>query len=193
MGILLAQNQVAGRGFVSLHQGDLTLEDVDAIVNAANSHLAHGGGVAGAIVRRGGSSIQQESSELVNARGPVPAGGAVWTGPGSLKARGIVHAVGPRWGEGDEPAKLRRAAESAFAVATEHGCRTIALPAISSGIFGFPKPDCARILVDAAVAHLESAGARLEEIRFTLIDEETVGIFKEELVRRFGPECLVQE
>lgn len=193
MGILLAQSHIMQRGLVSLHKGDITQEEIDAIVNAANSHLAHGGGVAGAIVRRGGRVIQEESSRLVREHGPVPVGRAVWTGGGTLKVRGVIHAVGPQWGEGDEPAKLQRAAESAIAVALANDCRAIALPAISSGIFRFPKPRCAQVLVGVAVSHFERISTTiLTEIRFTLIDDETVGVFSDEFIRRFGRDCLIK-
>lgn len=168
---------------IRLVQGDLTEEAVDAIVNAANRHLAHGAGVAGAIVRKGGDVIQRESDRLA----PVPVGEAVVTGAGALPARFVIHAVGPRWGEGDEDEKLRRAASNSLARAEERGCASIALPAISSGIFGFPKERCARILVQAAVdfcgAHPESA---LREIRFTLFDEPTASVFQEEFDRRWS-------
>ncbi|MBI3735002.1 macro domain-containing protein, partial [Candidatus Sumerlaeota bacterium] len=109
MGEPLAQFTTSGGARITLHRGDLTLEQVDAIVNAANSRLAHGGGVAGAIVRRGGIEIQTESDNFVERFGPVPVGEAAWTGPGRLRIKGIIHAVGPMWGEGDEPAKPRRA------------------------------------------------------------------------------------
>jgi O-acetyl-ADP-ribose deacetylase (regulator of RNase III) len=167
---------------IRLVRGDLTEEAVDAIVNAANSHLAHAGGVAAAIVRKGGAVIQQESDRLA----PVPVGGAVATGAGALRARFVIHAVGPRWGEGDEDEKLRRAASSSLALAEERDCGSIALPAISSGIFGFPKERCAQILVQSAVdfcaAHPDSV---LREIRFTLFDEPTAAVFQEEFDRRW--------
>ena len=189
----IAQFETSGGALIGLHQGDLTRESLDAIVNAANSRLAHGGGVARAIVRRGGSIIQRQSDELVARQGEVPAGKAVWTGAGALKARGVIHGVGPIWGEGDEPRKLREAALSAFMVAVEHDCSAIALPAISSGIFGFPKPLCAEILIQAAIDFLDSHGEdSLREIRFTIIDDETIEIFKDEFLARFGQSCLSQ-
>jgi O-acetyl-ADP-ribose deacetylase len=168
---------------IRLVRGDLTEERVDAIVNAANSHLAHAGGVAAAIVRKGGAVIQQESDRLA----PVPVGEVAVTGGGALPARHVIHAVGPRWGEGDEEEKLRRAAANSLARAEELGCAGIALPAISAGIFGFPKERCAQILVQAALdfcaAHPESA---LREIRFTLYDAPTAASFEEEFDRRWG-------
>jgi len=176
---------------IELRQGDLTEETFDAIVNAANSQLAHGGGVAGAILRRGGPSIQTESKEWVARHSPVPVGEAAWTGPGQLPVKGVIHAVGPRWGEGDEPAKLRRAALSALDRAAEKACAGVAMPAISSGIFGFPKAACAEILIEAAVDYLtERPAGPVRCVRFTIIDEETVAVFREAFVRRFGPGVL---
>ena len=168
---------------IVLRQGDLTQENVDAIVNAANSQLAHGGGVAGAIVRVGGSSIQEESARIA----PIAVGEAGITSGGRLPARWVIHAVGPRMGEGDEDRKLRSAGRNALALAHERGLTSIAFPAISAGIFGFPKDRCARILVQAALdfAH-ERSETPLREIRFTLIDEPTCGVFLAEFRRRFG-------
>jgi O-acetyl-ADP-ribose deacetylase len=183
VGMLIHRVEMPAGQELVLRQGDLTLEDVDAIVNAANRFLQHGGGVAGAIVRRGGLGIQAESSQL----SPVEVGSAVLTGAGDLKARHVIHAVGPQWGEGNEVAKLASAGRAAMAIAEEQGLTSIALPAISSGIFGFPKDRCAKILVDAAVTFCEEhPNSRLREIRFTLIDDETVKIFKSEFERRWG-------
>ncbi len=130
-----------GNGTIRLVQGDITKAQTDGIVNAANSRLQHGGGVAGAIVRRGGRIIQEESDRI----GHCPEGEAVVTRAGSLLATHVIHAVGPRGGDpmGDE--KLRSAVESSFARAEELALTSISLPAISSGIFGFPKDRCAQI------------------------------------------------
>src|SRR5437588_245818 len=168
---------------IRLVKGDLTEERVDASVNAANSHLAHGGGVAGAIVRKGGAVIQQESDRI----GYVPVGQVALTGAGALPAGHVIHAVGPRMGEGDEDNKLRGAARNSLALAHEKGFRSIALPAISSGIFGFPKDRCAAILLQAARDFCaEHPDSPLREIRFTLIDDPTVAVFEAEFRRRFS-------
>ena len=168
-----------------LVQGDITEEAVDAIVNAANSDLAHGGGLAAAIVRKGGVVIQQESDRLA----PVPVGEAAVTGAGALPARSVIHAVGPRWGEGDEDDKLHRAARNSLRLAHEHGFATLVMPAISAGIFRFPKDRCAQILLQAALdfcaVHPDSP---VREIRFTLLDEPTLAAFRQEFERRWGPE-----
>jgi O-acetyl-ADP-ribose deacetylase (regulator of RNase III) len=163
---------------IRLVSADLTERDVDAIVNAANSHLQHGGGVAGAIVRKGGKVIQDESDKI----GYVPVGGAGITTAGKLKARYVIHAVGPRMGEGDEDNKLRRAINSVLALATEQGLRSISVPAISAGIFGFPKDRCAKILVAETAAFLKGkpAGA-LELVEFCIFDTEAYAFFRAEL------------
>jgi O-acetyl-ADP-ribose deacetylase (regulator of RNase III) len=168
---------------VCLVRGDMTEEAVDAIVNAANRHLAHGAGLAGAIVRKGGEVIQKESDRAA----PVEVGGAAITGAGTLPARFVIHAVGPRWGEGDEDAKLRRAALSSLSLARERGFESIALPAISAGIFGFPVDRCAQILVQAVVDFIgERAEGPPRTIRFTLMDERAITAFESEFRSRWG-------
>ena len=133
-------------------RGNLLEEPVDVIVNAANGHLAHGGGVAAIISRAAGPRFQSESNELVKKSGPIPTGGAAVTGAGKLPYKGVIHAVGPRQGEGDEEAKLVKALTSAFKCAKERGWNTVALPAVSSGIFAVPLDVCARAYVKAARA-----------------------------------------
>jgi putative ATPase len=130
--------------------GDLLAEKVDAICNAANGALAHGGGVAGAIARAAGPALDRESREIVRTRGRVPAGEAVVTGAGRLPFEGVIHVVGPQWGDGDEEAKLAQALKSAFARAEERGWRSVAFPAVSSGIFAVPPEVCARAYARAA-------------------------------------------
>lgn len=172
---------------IQVRQGDLTAEATDAIVNAANGQLAHGGGVAGAIVRRGGAIIQQESTAWVAAHGPVPTGQVAVTGAGTLPCRLVIHAVGPVWqggGAGEEEA-LRAAAANSLRKAHDLNLASLAMPAISSGIFGFPKERCAQILIDAAIAFCRAHGeSPLREIRFTNIDTPTVEVFRAELERR---------
>lgn len=153
--------------------GDLTAEVVDAIVNAANSRLAHGGGVAGAIVRRGGRAIQEESDRIA----PVPVGGAAVTGSGSLRCRHVIHAVGPIWGEGDEERKLEAAVESAFDRADALGLVSVALPAISTGIFGFPKAAGCAVIVATVCRHVGDGGSSVRLVRLVSIDRETADSF----------------
>lgn len=158
-------------------RGDLTEARTDAIANAANSHLQHGGGVAGAIVRKGGRIIQEESNRI----GFVPVGKAAITGAGALKARFVIHTVGPMWGEGDEQAKLRSAVRSTLKLATERGFVSLAIPAISAGIFGFPKADCAHIIVDEIRSFVTSENTSLSQIDICLMDAEIIGFFEKEL------------
>jgi O-acetyl-ADP-ribose deacetylase (regulator of RNase III) len=162
--------------------GDITLEAVDVIVNAANERLAHGGGVAGAIVRRGGRTIQEESDRWVRERGPVPTGEAAITGAGRLPARYVVHAVGPRWGMGDEERLLYRAVQSALSRAEEVTAQSISLPAISTGIFGFPKELGVGIILQAVQDYLDShPHSPLQLVRFCNIDEATARLFAQAL------------
>lgn len=166
-----------GRTILRLVSEDLTDRDVDAIVNAANSHLQHGGGVAGAIVRKGGRIIQEESDRI----GFVPVGGAAMTSGGKLRARYVIHAVGPRMGEGDEDAKLRKAITSVLSLAVEKGLASISVPAISAGIFGFPKDRCAKILVEETVAFLaKRPETALRLVEFCIFDREAFGYFEQE-------------
>ncbi|HDD56486.1 MAG TPA: macro domain-containing protein [Nitrososphaeria archaeon] len=167
-----------GRSIVELVKGDITELEVDAIVNAANSRLKMGGGVAGAILRKGGWSIQEECDKI----GYCPVGGAVITGAGKLKAKYVIHAVGPRMGEGDEDRKLRNATLNSLKLAEKHGIKSMAFPAISTGIFGFPKDRCAKIMLRTTIDYLK-AGSSIERVIFCLYDDETYQIFAEELNR----------
>lgn len=160
-----------------LVQGDITERDVDTIVNAANSRLQHGGGVAGAIVRKGGQSIQEESNKI----GYTPVGTSVITGAGKLPAKFVIHAVGPRMGEGDEDSKLKSAVLSSLRLASEKGLKSISLPAISSGIFGFPKDRCAKILLSESVRFFkENRDTSLSIVEFCIYDDTTLSHFKRE-------------
>lgn len=169
---------------IQARHGDLTGEETEAIVNAANTHLAHGGGVAGAIVRSGGWIIQAESERWVREHGLVPTGQVAVTGGGSLRARYVIHAVGPVWRGGgqNEEALLRSAVWNSLVKAHEMDLRSIALPAISSGIFGFPKERCVQILVGAALDFCEAyPDSSLREMRFTNIDRPTADLFEKVL------------
>lgn len=184
---IVFDHQTAAGQIVRVVCGDLTQEPVEAIVNAANEHLAHGGGVAGAIVRRGGHVIQEESSRWVREHGPVPTGRAAITGGGQLPARYVIHAVGPVWGTGDEEAKLASAVHSALGLAAEHHIGSVSLPAISAGIFGFPRELCAQVIL-AAVRHFlaQHPQASVQEVNVVLLDQEMATLFAEEARRQFG-------
>ncbi len=160
-----------------LEEGDLTEAPVDAIVNAANEHLAHGGGVAGAIVRAGGRSIQAEST----AKAPIKSGEAVITGGGRLPARFVIHAVGPRGGQPGADALLERAVVNSLRVAEENGLKSIAFPAISTGIFGYPLEPCARIMTRVCSEWLADPDHGVAEIRIVLYDRGAYAAFEEAL------------
>jgi len=163
---------------IRLVSGDITGRDVDAIVNAANSHLQHGGGVAGAISKKGGPVIQRESDLI----GYVPVGKAAITRGGNLKARFVIHAVGPMMGEGDEDNKLTHAVQSVLELAEEKNFKSISLPAISAGIFGFPKKRCAEILVRETAAYSKkNASSSLGLVEFCIFDQEAYDFFRVEL------------
>ncbi len=171
-----------------LVHGDLTEEAVDAIVNAANAHLQHGGGVAGAILRRGGRSIQDESDRWVRTHGAAGPDHPALTGAGALPCRAVIHAVGPVWGEGDEDRKLAAAVTSALALATAEGFRSVSLPAISTGIFGFPKARGAQVILQAVLDFIAATPATtLAEVRITIIDAPTLDVFRAEFERRWPP------
>lgn len=158
-------------------KGDLLEEPVEAIVNAANGRLAHGGGVAGAIARAAGPELQKESDALVRARGALSSGQAAATGAGRLPFKGVIHAVGPRYGEGDEERKLVLALSRAFAAASARGWESVAFPAVSSGIFSVPVGICARAYVAAARA------APLRKVRLCLRDQPVIDAVLEEMQR----------
>ena len=162
---------------IEIAQGDITLEETDAIVNAANEHLAHGGGVAWAIVRRGGDVIQDESDAWIKQHGPVPHSHPAWTSGGTLPARFVIHAVGPVWGDGDEDQKLSDAVTGSLRVADELGIQSIAFPAISTGIFGFPKERAAKVIFKAVEEYFAGNASGLKLVKLVLWDDETVKIF----------------
>jgi putative ATPase len=169
---------------ISLWQGDITEEDVDAIVNAANERLQHGGGVAGVIVRRGGRVIQEESDRI----GRVATGKAVMTGAGKLKARWVIHAVGPVYDASnpDMDELLKSAVRNSMLLAHQKGLSSLSLPAISSGIFGFPKERCARDMIDAILEFIgQYPQSTLCEIRIVIIDSLTVKVFLNEMESRW--------
>jgi len=168
--------------FLELVKGDITDLSVDCIVNAANSSLKLGGGVAGAIRRKGGPQIQSECDQIISRRGRVPTGEATITTGGNLKARYVIHVVGPIYGEGDEEEKLRKATISSLKFAEQYNLKSIAFPAISTGYFGLPKNLCAETMLSAAVSHIKG-GTNLERIIFCLYDEETFNIFEEAMKR----------
>ena len=158
-------------------RGNLLEEPVDAIVNAANGHLAHGGGVAGIISRAAGPELQEASDAQVRTHGFFPTGSAVATTAGKLPFKAVIHAVGPRYGEGDEERKLAKALTAAFALAAEKGWTSVAFPAVSAGIFAVPLDICARAYLAAARA------ARLRKVRLCLRDQPIIDAVLKELAK----------
>ena len=161
---------------LELVQGDITLQTTDAIVNAANTALQMGGGVAGAIRRRGGPKIQEECNKI----GGIYVGGAVITTGGNLKAKHVIHAVGPIHGVDHEDDKLKDATLNSLKLADRNGLRSIAFPAISTGIYGFPKDRCATIMLSTTIAYLEGPTG-LEKVVYCLYDKKTLEIFERTL------------
>ncbi len=173
---IINEKQLNGKS-LRLVKGDITVRDVDAIVNAANSHLQHGGGVAGAIVRKGGQVIQDESDNI----GFTPVGHSSMTGSGKLPCKAVIHTVGPRMGEGDEDNKLISAVSSTLQLASQKRFKSISMPAISSGIFGFPKDRCAQILVGESARFLKNnPSSSVEVVEFCIFDDGTLSFFKDE-------------
>jgi O-acetyl-ADP-ribose deacetylase (regulator of RNase III) len=162
---------------IRLMQGDLTELDTDAIVNAANAQLILGGGVAGAIRAKGGPGLQEECNRI----GGTKVGGAVITGAGNLKTRFVIHAVGPRMGEGNEDEKLRQATINSLERAAEKGLHSLAFPAVSTGIFGFPKDRCANIMLRATIDWISEKETSVSEVVFCLWALNDLEIFRRAL------------
>jgi len=165
-----------GRAMVEVGQCDITEMDTDAIVNAANAQLVLGAGVAGAIKAKGGPKIQEEC----NAIGGTFVGGAVITTGGDLRAKHVIHAVGPRMGEGNEEEKLRDATLNSLKVSDENNLTSITFPAISTGIFGFPKERCAEIMLGTVIDYLKG-DTGLKRVVFCLHGASSFEIFSETL------------
>lgn len=161
-------------------EADITDLEVDAIVNATNEDLQLGSGVSGAIREKGGAAIQEECNRI----GSTPVGTAVMTGAGDLAAKQVIHAVGPKQGEGDEDRKLASAVRASLALADRNGLRSIAIPALSTGNFGFPVDRAARIMLTEIHRYLQG-GTKLERVVVCLYDEETFQTFRRELRRGF--------
>jgi len=161
---------------LELLDGDLTEMDTDAIVNAANAQLILGGGVAGAIKRKGGPEIQAECYKI----GGTFVGGAVITTGGNLKAKHVIHAVGPRNGEGNEDQKLKNATLNSLKVADENNLKSISFPAISTGIFGFPIKLCAEIMLKTTIDYLQGQTG-LEKVVFCLFGADSYEVFESRL------------
>jgi O-acetyl-ADP-ribose deacetylase len=172
--------KLIGKSTLELVQGDITALAVDAIVNAANAHLQHGGGVAWAIVRKGGPAIQHESDAIIAKRGPLETGEAVITSGGKLPAKVVIHTVGPIWGDHSEETSddlLRTAVRSSLPLADEKGLKSVAFPAISTGIYRFPVDRAAKLMLDEAAKYLRG-NTSIERVLFCLYDDATYQVFE---------------
>ncbi len=159
---------------IILTQGDLTEADADAIVNAANNDLQLGGGVAGAIRRKGGGAIQRECDQI----GSIPVGGAAITSGGKLKARHVIHAASMQLGGRTTAFALRSSTAHSLRIAAERGLKTIAFPAVGTGIAGFPMRECAEIMLQEVAEHLKRPTS-LERVDFVLFDDEALRAFQQ--------------
>jgi O-acetyl-ADP-ribose deacetylase len=178
MNTVLVEHSLPTGQTIQIVQGDITTEEVDAIVNAANEHLQHGGGVAWAISKKGGSTIQKESDAWIRQHGRVPHAAPAWTSGGLLPAKYVIHAVGPVWGDGDEDNKLESAVTGSLRVAEELKCSSIAMPAISTGIFGFPKERAAEIIFSAIEKYfVDNPSSGLRQVRLVLFDQPMIDVF----------------
>ena len=173
---------------VEVLQGDLTQQDVDAIVNAANNDLELGGGVAGAIARAGGPQIQTECRAI----GAIKLGDAAITTGGTLAARFVIHAASMQLGGRTSAESLRHSTRRSLEIAGERGLRSIAFPAVGTGIARFPLDECARIMVEEVAAHAK-AGTSLRRVRFVLFGVEAEGAFRREADRQLGVEEAGEE
>jgi len=161
---------------LELLDGDITEMETDAIVNAANAQLILGGGVAGAIRKKGGPEIQAECNKI----GGTFVGGAVMTTGGNLKTKHVIHAVGPRMGEGNEDQKLKNATLNSLKVVDENNLKSISFPAISTGIFGFPIVRCAEIMLKTTIDYLKGQTG-LEKVVFCLFGRDNYEVFAKQL------------
>jgi O-acetyl-ADP-ribose deacetylase len=178
MNTLLVERILPTGQTIQIVQGDIATEEVDALVNAANEYLQHGGGVARTISKQGGPAIQKESDAWVREHGRVPHANPAWTSGGRLPAKYVIHAVGPVWGDGDEDNKLETAVTGSLRVADELKCSSVALPAISTGIYGFPKDHAAGILFSAIESYFKGKSASsLKTVKLILYDQATVDVF----------------
>jgi O-acetyl-ADP-ribose deacetylase (regulator of RNase III) len=174
---------------IELVQGNITEEHVDAIVNAANTYLVHGGGVAGAIVRAGGLTIQQQSSEWVRVHGPVSHRSPAYTRGGNMPCHYVIHAVGPIWGEGGETHKLSDAVLGSLELGEKMGLASLAFPAISTGIYQFPVPLAAKVILQSIHQYFMAAPqSNLKRIRIVLLDDMTFHDFEPAFYAEFHSE-----
>ena len=167
------------RNRIKLLQGDITKIPIDAVVNAANSSLLGGGGVDGAIHRAGGPAILEACRAIVAKQGGCPTGEAVITTAGKLPAKFVIHTVGPIWSGGNknEPEKLANCYRNSLKLAQENNCQSVAFPNISTGVYGYPKSEAAKVGVKETLAFLEK-NAMPEVVTFVCFDEENLRLYE---------------
>lgn len=179
-------DHAAGGAVLRVVEADLTTMDVDVVVNAANDHLAHGGGVAAALVRAGGPSIQHDSNAWIDEHGPLQPGQAAVTPAGAMPSTYIVHVVGPRYHAGqDNAGLLRQAVHAALQASADVRAAAVALPAISAGIFGYPPADAAAVIARACAEWLAHHPRALQTVWLVGYDGDAAELFAE-AVRRLG-------
>jgi O-acetyl-ADP-ribose deacetylase (regulator of RNase III) len=174
----MSKSVTIGNAILELITGDITAQSADALVNAANSRLAGGGGVDGAIHRKGGAAIMQETEKLHP--GGCPTGSAVPTGAGNLSAKFVFHAVGPRWSGGNsgEPEHLRSAYRRCLELAAEKNCESIVFPSISTGVYGFPVEQAAGIALQTVADFLrENSTAGIKAVKFCLFSDDDYNVY----------------
>ncbi|MEK6256170.1 MAG: macro domain-containing protein [Chloroflexota bacterium] len=180
MNTVLASYQLPSGQRIELVEGDITTETVDAIVNAANHQLMHGGGVAAVIARKGGRQINEESVAWVQEHGPVTHNQPAYTNAGELPCKYVIHAVGPAWGSGKEKKKLSAAVKGSLQLATKLEVQSIAFPAISTGIFGYPAEEAAQVIFKEIRRYFKDTDeTTINQVRVTLFDEEKTAVFQE--------------
>ncbi len=173
---------------ISIIQGDITKQDTDAIVNAANSSLMGGGGVDGAIHRAGGPAILEECKQIVARQGRLSTSKAVMTMGGNLKARHVIHTVGPIWygGNKGEPELLASAYQESLKLAIEDQLCSISFPSISTGAYGYPVARASRVAIGAVIASLRQSVTSVREVVFVLFDSQTFGVYSSALKEIIG-------
>jgi len=177
---------IINRSELFLVQGDITKQDTDAVVNAANSSLMGGGGVDGAIHRAGGPTILEECKKIVARQGRLPTGKAVITTGGNLPAKYVIHTVGPVWhgGKSNEAQLLASAYKESLKIAKEKKLSSIAFPSISTGAYGYPVDQAAKVAIEAVISFLNEEAVPIKEVRFVLFDSITYEAYQKALQER---------
>lgn len=178
-----ATEVIVNQAKLRIIQGDITQQATDAIVNAANSSLMGGGGVDGAIHRAGGSAILEECKQIVARQGRLPTGKAVITTGGNLKAKYVIHTVGPIWHGGNkgEPELLTSAYQQSLKIAAEKNINSVSFPSISTGAYGYPVNQASKVAIDAVITFLSQSTTPLREVVFVLFDSQTFGAYSSTL------------